>query len=218
MAENLITASELTSYAPDLNLDAYDSTTVSGMISRASARLAGMANVDGFFTANVTAETDRLRINSSGDMIISFRRRPVAAGAVSTVALRTVDVNQSLTLTDSTGGSIYWIPGGGGYMVYPSNFIISHGYGLITARNANLHYEVSYVGGYATDVANIPPDLKEAVTLLIRDALYSNDGLRGFSQGSYSEQRSTFPNTHKSVFEARAIDILNAGNYIRMVV
>ena len=214
MAENLITQAELESYAPDLDLTQYNATTISGMINRASKRLAKMAGVEGFFTASVSAETDRARINASGELIISFRRRPVAQGGVSAIALKTVDVNQDLTL-QSGGSDIYFIPAGGRYLIYPSNYLISHGTGLISLRNANLLYEVSYTGGYATDIADIPSDLKEATTLMIRDSQYNPAGLKSFSQGSYSETRSADGSTP---FSTKAREILEDGDYVRMVV
>jgi hypothetical protein len=217
MAENLITQSELEAYAPDLDLSEYSAATISGMISRASEQVRKYCNVDGFFQAAVTNESGRIRVNGDGELIISFRRRPVEQGAVSAIRLVTVDVNQTLTLT-SNSGDIYFINSPGNYLIYPSNYIISHGYGLITLQNARMMYQIDYTGGYATDVADLPPDLKEATTLMVRDVLatrYNPTGVKSFSQGSYSQTNAA---DGMSTFVRQARNILDSGNFVRMVV
>lgn len=218
MAENLITADELAAYAPDLDTSAFSAATISGMISRASERVRQYCQVDGFFRAAVTNERDDVNINSEGELIISFRRRPVAQGDVSAVRLRTVDVNQSLQLTSSTGdGSyIYSIGNPGNLLVYPSNFLISHGKGLFDLRGSNLYYEVDYTGGWATDIANIPPSLKEAATLMLRDLISARDnpaGVKSFSQGSYS----VVYDKDGGSYVGEAQKILDVGGYVRRV-
>lgn len=217
MAENLITQEELQARAPDLDLSQYNATTVSGMISSASEQVRKYCNVDGFFQAAVTSESERVRINSQGDLMISFRRRPVAQGAVSAIRLVTVDISQSLTL-QSGGGDIYYIVNPGTYMIYPSNYVISHGRGLLSLRAANLIYQIDYTGGYATDVADLPDDLKQATVLMVRDAFaaqYNPTGVRSFSQGSYSQTNAP---DGLSTFVKQARSILDSGNYVRMVV
>lgn len=212
MAETLITPSELTDFAPELDLSAYSTTTVSGMIARASERVREYCQVSGFQQRAVSAEREKAEINGQGELLISFQRRPVSQGAVTALSLKTVDINNSLELT-SSGADIYYIPEGGGYMVYPSNFLIAHGAGLISLRNANLFYEVSYTGGYAS----IPDTLKEAVTLFIREIVgrRSNPaGLQSFSQGSYSENRGA---EGVSSYVKEAKELLDAGGYVRRV-
>lgn len=82
MAENLITQAELEDYAPDLDLSQFSAATISGMISRASERVRQYCNVKGFFKVAVDSERDRALINPQGELIISFRRRPVVAADV----------------------------------------------------------------------------------------------------------------------------------------
>jgi len=188
MAENLITQAELESYAPDLDLSQYSAATISGMISRASARVKNYCNVDGFFKAAVTAERERAQISPNGDLTISFRRRPVANGDVTAIRLVGTEISQDLTLT-SGGSSIYFIQTPGTYLVYPSNYLISHGRGLISLDSADLFYEIDYIGGYATDIADIPPDLKEAATLFIRSSIskkFNPAGASSMTQGRVS--------------------------------
>lgn len=217
MAENLITQSELESYAPDLDLSQYNSATISGMIGRASERVRKYCNVEGFFKMAVTAERDKALINPQGEMVISFRRRPVVAADVSAIRLVTVDVSQDLTLT-SGGSSIFFIPNPGTYMIYPSNYLIAHGTGLISLESANLFYEIDYTGGYATDVADLPDDLKEATTLMIRSLINKRlnpIGANSFTQGRVSMSFGA-DGMDNNVKEAH--EILNQGSYVRRVI
>ena len=188
MAENLITQAELEAYAPDLDLSQYSAATISGMISRASARVKNFCNVDGFFKAAVTAERERAQISPNGDLTISFRRRPVANGDVTAIRLVGTEISQDLTL-ESGASSIYFIQTPGTYLVYPSNYLISHGRGLISLDSADLFYEIDYIGGYATDIADLPPDLKEATTLFIRSSIskkFNPAGASSMTQGRVS--------------------------------
>lgn len=217
MAENLITQSELESYAPDLDLSQYSSATISGMISRASERVRKYCNVEGFFKMAVTAERDKALINPQGELVISFRRRPVVAADVSAIRLVTVDVNQELEL-ESGGSSIFFIPNPGTYMIYPSNYLIAHGTGLISFENADLFYEVDYTGGYATDVADLPDDLKEATTLMVRSLVNKRlnpIGANSFTQGRVSMNFGA-DGMDNNVKEAH--EILNQGSYVRRVI
>lgn len=220
MAENLITQSELEAYAPELDLSQYSAATISGMISRASETIRNYCHVKGFFKVAVVAERDRALISPNGEMTISFRRRPVADGDVSAIRLVGVDINQSLTL-ESGGDPIYFIQEPGNYLIYPSNYLISHGRGLISKESADLFYEIDYTGGYDTDIADLPPDLKEATTLLLRDMVakkFNPTGAQSFSQGSVSMSFGYSAGRSKSALVMQAEDILNAGNYVRRVI
>lgn len=218
MAENLITEEEITAYAPNLDLTKYSSATISGMISRASEKVRELCNVEGFFKTAVTNERERAQISPNGDLVISFKRRPVQDGDVTALRLVGSDLLQNLELT-SNGSRIYFIEDPKTYMIYPSNFLIAHGKGLLSLDVADLFYEVDYIGGYATDIADIPPTLKEATTLMIRSMLSTENinpaGVSSFSQGSVSMNfGSGGKNAH--VMEAEAL--LSRGSYIRRVI
>lgn len=216
MAENLITKQELQDYAPDLDLSGLSDATISGMINRASARVQEFAQVDGFFKATVTDERSRAVVAANGDLIYSFRRRPVADGDLTTLTLVGVNSSQNLSLTEG-GSRIYYIPEPGNVVVYPSNYLIAHGTGLIAFRSADLFLEVDYVGGYATDIANIPPTLKEATTLYMRHMLQRKNnpgGMKSFSQGSVSV---TYAEGGTSKLVEEAEDLLTRGGFVRRV-
>lgn len=220
MAENLITQQELEIYAPDLDLSAYSAATISGMITRASERVRQYCNVKGFFKVAVTSERDKALINPQGELVISFRRRPVVAADVSALRLVSVDTVQELSL-ETNNSPTFFIPDPGVLMIYPSNYLISHGTGLISLENANLFYEVDYTGGYATDVADIPADLKDAVALFFRDAVakkYNPAGAQSFGQGSVNMSFGYSSGRSKSALVSEAEDILDAGSYVRRVI
>lgn len=218
--ENLLTTAELATYAPELNLAGFADTTVSGIISRASEQVRNYCHVDGFLQKPVTSETDRVIINTDGELIISVRRPNVAQGHVTRIGLKTIDINQTMTLVNN-GLDTYFIPAPGKYVVYPSNYLIAFGTGLLSLQNANLFYEIDYVGGYATDVANLPADLKEATALMVQSIVSRRanpTGLIGFKQGNYQEERRSKNGTYTNPFKDEAIEILNRGNFVRMVI
>lgn len=208
---NLITNAELAAYAPDLDTSSFDATTISGMISRASSRINKLLDVDGLFTASVTAETGEAVINNKGELIISFRRRPVAVGDISAIRLKSIGVSQALDLVGADGQPTYFIPSPGNYMVMPSNYLSGVGLGYLSHRTTDLFYEIDYSGGFGTDVSSIPGDIKEAATLMLRDQLYNPGGIKSFSQGSYSESLS---DSGKSQFISQARELLQ--DYIKV--
>jgi hypothetical protein len=220
MSENLITQQELEDFAPDLDLSQFSAATISGMISRASKRIQEYCNVKGFFKVSVESERDRALINPQGELIISFRRRPVVAADVSSIRLVQVDVEQELELLNGSASPIFFIPDPGTYLIYPSNFLIAHGKGLISLESADLFYEIDYTGGYATDIADIPVDLKEATTLMVRSLVNKRlnaTGANSFSQGAVSMSFGSGKDSmDKNVAEAKAI--LDQGSYVRRVI
>ena len=220
MAENLITQTELESYAPDLDLSSFSQATISGMIGRASKIITQYCDVDGFFKMAVTSERDRALIAPNGDMTISFRRRPVADGDVSAIRLVGVGLSQSLTLEDG-GNRVYFIPKPSTYVIYPSNYLISMGRGLLALDSSDLFYEIDYTGGYATDIADLPEDLKEAATLYIRDMVarkFNPTGAQSFTQGRVSMSFGYSGGRSKSALVSAAEDILDSGGYARKVI
>lgn len=220
MAENLITQTELEEYAPDLDLSTFSQATISGMINRASQIITNYCDVDGFFKTAVTGERDRALISPNGDMTISFRRRPVQDDDITDIRLVGVGMSQSLTLEDN-GNRVYFIPNPKTYVIYPSNYLISMGRGLLHLDSSDLFYEVDYIGGYATDIADLPPDLKEAATLYVRDMVarkFNPTGAQSFTQGRVSMSFGYSAGRSKSALVSAAEDILDSGGYARKVI
>lgn len=216
MAENLITPAELAAYAPELDTSAFSETTISGMIGRASEMARKYCNVDGFILSSVTSETSEMTINPDGELIISFRRRPVAQGDVTRIRLQTVDIDNDLQLQSGAGNDVYFIPTGGRYLIYPSSYLIAHGDGLVPLTNSRLLYNIDYTGGYA----EIPDDLKEAVTLYMRHLVQRRlnpAGAQSFTQGSYSVNYGQGQSGAVDQFTLEAQKLLNDGGYVRRV-
>lgn len=218
MSENLITIQELSSYAPDLDTSQFSSTTISGMIGRASEMIRKYCNVDGFLRTAVVGEKDRANINTEGELTISFKRRPVAVEDITAIRLKQVDVDVELELTDGANNRIPQVIEGR-LMFYPSQFIILHGSGLFGLRGSNVFYEIDYSGGY-NGVTNVPDDLKEATTLMVRHLVNRKNnslGARSFSQGALSinfgDQKGA-----NDMFVSEAQTILDEGGHVRRVI
>lgn len=219
MAENLITIDDLNNYAPDLDTSSFNTTTTSGIITRASEMVRRYCNVDGFLRTAVTGEKDRANVNTEGELVISLKRRPLTSAAdISAIRLSYVDVDVDLELTD---GNSQYIPQiiEGRTIIYPSQFIILHGSGLFGLRYSNTFYEIDYTAGY-NGVNNVPDDLKEAVTLMVRHLVNRKNnslGARSFSQGALSinfgDQKGA-----NDMFVSEAKTILDEGGYVRRVI
>lgn len=191
---NYITTTELTAYAPEMDLSGYSSPTLSGIIARASAQVDNICDVDGFDFVAVTDETSRSIITSYGELVIPVKRPPVSN--VTDITLKKGTYTTSLILTDS-GETVYEIPDGGRRIHYPDSFLDTTGTlvagangRILSLKGSNVFCKVSYQGGYQ----NIPEAIKQATTLLVRDivsARNNQDGLSGFSQGSYSVNYAT---------------------------
>lgn len=217
MAENLITVDDLTNYAPDLDTSQFSTTTTSGIITRASEMVRRYCNVDGFLRTAVTAEKDRANINTEGELVISLKRRPVDIADVSAIRLKQVDVDVDLELTSGAQTIPHIIEGR--VLYYPSTFIILHGSGLLGLRGSNLFYEIDYTGGY-NGVTNVPDDLKEAVTLMVRHLVNRKNnrlGAQSFSQGALSINYGSAKGAN-DMFVSEAKSILDEGGYVRRVI
>jgi len=217
---NILTKSDITAYAPELDLSKYSDATISGMLSQATQRAAALANVDGFDLETVTNETDWARISNNGELQISVRRRPIVS--VTSVNLIKGGFSTSLTLTDSSGNALYQIPTPSNKFVFPNSFFYLTGSflaggssQLYTLRGARVMYQMTYVGGYMTP----PDDLKFAVQLLFRDIFskqFNTQQLASFTQGSYSESYGGRMADGLSALEKQAKNILMQGGYTRM--
>jgi hypothetical protein len=217
--EQYIAVTDVEAFAPEIDLSQFSVTTISGMLTQASDNVRRYCNVDGFWQTSVTSERDRAHINAEGDLIISFRRPPVNETDLQAIRLVTVGVNQSLTLTNQ-GYEVYFIPAPGNYVVYPSNYLISFGRGLLALRGANLFYEVDYLGGYVPAATPgytlLPSVVQEATLLFLRDILakrYNQFGMDMVSQGSFRMQ--TRRTNALTMFVDQARDLLDHSNLIR---
>lgn len=222
---NYLTQQELQTFAPDLDLSAFTPTTISGVISRASARVNAICQVKGLDLATEICERDRAAISGLGELFINVRRRPIqnwntSSPSISAIRLTKGQFSVSLQLMNGNPGTapLYQISHPGNTVHYPSAYLAGTGTlmiggsaQLMTLKGADVFYEIDYTGGYAT----IPDDVKEATTLIVRDILsrrYNAQGADTLRQGSMTVH---FNNTQKTPFIGTAVDMLYQGGYVR---
>lgn len=218
---NIITPQDLADYAPDLDTSGFSATTLSGMISMATNRMAQFCNVKGFDLASENDE-GRAVISNRGELQVALRRRPFVS--ISNLTLKRGGFSTTLTLTDSAGRNLYNVPEPHNTVYFPNTYLYLTGTflaggssQLLTLKAANMFYSVDYVGGLQT----IPPDLKDAAVLWMRDLINRRQnplGAQSFSQGSYSVNFGTGGkrNNGDSIFIQQAKSMLTQGGYVRV--
>jgi len=230
---NLISATEFTQYAPDVDLTLFggaSSPTVSGIISQATASIVNYCNVNGFDYQTETNETDRVAISPMGELFIDFRRRPVVPADVSNITLVKGGFQTQLVLTDTNGNFLFQIPYPGNHLNFASSYLAAAGTlilggstQLVTMKGADVFYKVTYTGGYSGQTGlgsgkPIPPDLKAACVLWVRDILatqFNSTGAFSFGQGSYNENLGP---DGESKFIKRAKLLISQGGHRRMTI
>lgn len=215
---NLITAQDISDFAPDLDTSAYSATTLSGLINQAQTRAAQFCNVKGFeYAAEV--DKDRALINDKGELVVAVRRRPI--GSVESITLNRGSFSTTLTLTDGSGNSLLNIPDPGHRMHLPNAYLYATGSylaggssQLLTLKAANMFATVNYHGGY-----NVAPfDLKDALILWVQDIIMrrvNRAGVQSFTQGSLSMTFGKNAMDGDSPLIKQAKSILMAGDYLR---
>lgn len=213
---NLITAQDITDFAPDLDVSAYSATTLSGLIAQATAEIIQFCSVKEFSLGTYT-DKDRARITNKGELVINPRVRPVQS--VSSIRLKRGGFSTSFTLTDSQGNPLYDIPDPGdrvhlpnSYMYLTGTYLAGGNSQLMTLQAANLWCEVTYVAGYQT----IPQDLKDICILWVQDMVMrrvNRAGVQSFTQGSLSMNFGKSERTGDSPMIRQAKYMLNQGGY-----
>lgn len=176
---NYITQEEFTQQHPATDLSQYTASTVSGMISEASAYVDNFCQVDGFDLQSVTGEKSEVVITNQGDLQVHPRRFPLLS--ISAIDLKRGTFSLALTLT-SGATSLVEIPTSRRYAVYPNTYLTSVGTFTINDLRAVRPYdvfaEVDYLGGYQT----IPGPIKVATMLIFRDLVNKRLNVVGASQ------------------------------------
>jgi hypothetical protein len=194
MNANYLSVSELKEiYCFDLDYSGIPDTTVSGLISSASRYVDNFtyapkgwdfeAVVDEEYDSDTSVHTD-----ADNNLFIPLIKRPLAGtGSVQKITIALGAAVSDLTLA-SGGVSVLHSPSPGWNIIYPGNFLASVGTLLGQARLYSLRsyryfVRVSYSGGYQ----EIPSDMKQAVALLVRQALsqrFNSTGAVEVRQGS----------------------------------
>lgn len=224
--QNLTTVSGFKARNPEIDMSAWDDTTISGMISRATRAMQNYCNVDSFLTRTVSGETDKAVIASDGTLIIYPRIRPITASGITAIRLQRAAFSTNLTLSGNNSVN-FQIPYPYTSIVLPSSYLVGTGtlmWGgatqLISLQGAGVFYSLDYTGGFD----NAPEDLVDVCDLYVRD--YASRklnpmGAQQVRQGSFSysrQIRSSGPNGDMadSVYIQQAHNTLNNGGYVRV--
>ena len=223
----ILTPADVTTYAPELDLSQYNTTTISGMLRQAQARAEQFCSVKGFELANESQEELRALISNTGELTVFTRRRPIRS--VSAITLRKGGFSTNMVLTQGST-QLYQIPYPYYSVVFPNSYFYMTGTylaggssQLITLKGANVFADITYSAGYDTTQPDdsdtgVPSDLKYAIMLYFRDILAKRNnpaGLQSFSQGSYSESYGS-NKEGKSRLILEAEDTLMNGDYVRI--
>lgn len=178
---NYISLNELHTFAPEVYTTisgSYDATTLSGVISRASAMV---DNYLGYTLPIETIENEKTDgiIDSGGNLVITPRKRPVVD--VTAVTIRKGNDEIVLSLLDGSAQK-YDIPEPKTRFVYPNAELSTSSISTIAnfheIRNVSFFTEYDYRAGFET----IPDDIKEAATLYVREILARRSNTVGASE------------------------------------
>ncbi|MDL2342303.1 MAG: hypothetical protein QFB87_04480 [Patescibacteria group bacterium] len=224
--QNLITVSGFKSRNPEIDVSAWNDTTISGFISTASRSMQNYCEVDSFLTQTVSGEQQRAVINNIGDLVFYPRVRPIKQGAVT--GMRLVKGGFSTSLILASGGLYYYncpypytsLVYAGGYLAATGTLLLGGTRSLMSIKGSGVMLEVDYSGGFITT----PEDLQDACDLWVRDIVtrrLNPLGAQEVKQGSFSYSRMTRSSNPKanqieSIYIQQAKILLDQGGYRRV--
>lgn len=201
---NYLSVSDFTSFNPLLDVSAYPTTTLSGVIARVEKK------VDNYlgYSLNVEDVVDEKcegYIDSNQDLLVFTTKTPI----ISVSSLKIVKGTTSIDLTLTAGGeNKYDIPNGDYSIRYGGAEAVTSGVSLISfaeLRRHQFYTLVSYRAGWTT----IPEDVLEAVSLLTKSSLASNKNTGGASRIRQGGVEIQYSDTGTDQFENDAYKILN---------
>lgn len=184
---NYITNAEFQSLNPLLDLSQFGDTTISGLITVASAEIDAYLQYS-LWAENIVNEQNEAMVDTRGNLVVYPLKFPV--NSVSSLSVKLGSYETVLNLTDGNGKARYDLPSRGKSIVYPFQELSTTGTfsirNLYQIREQMLYTRLSYNAGYAA----IPSDVKLACSLLARDMVVretSNPtGATSASQGGIS--------------------------------
>ena len=210
---NYLTVNEFKNFNPEVDFTNYNDTTISGMISRASA------NIDNYLqyslaVEDIVDEKNEAIVSSNGNLMIYTTKYPIISVAAISLKLGTAHID--LSLVDGAGNARYDIPVRARNILYPYQEIAFTGTlsvrNFFSLRNMQIFTKTSYRAGYDT----IPDDLKDAVNLWTKDIFIRQSNpmdLVSASQGAVSMQfknRALNPDSEDSKWIQDAKGILQS--------
>lgn len=208
---NIITVTELGQFAPEIDTNAYDNPTLSGVISQASKIVSDYLEYSPF--AEDLTEDKRATITTRGDLIIWPAKPPVQSVTGITIVRGTTTVSLGLT---ANGVNKYNIDYNKRKISYPYEEVTLQGTLLVNnffaLRNTDFLVRLAYRGGF--EVSELPDSIRRAAVLVVKDLLgekYNVGGASRISQGGISLQYDQFKG--KSEFMKKAEMLLRP--YVR---
>lgn len=185
---NIISTTQFTQYAPEIDVSSYTDATLSGIISMASKQVSDYL----MFTPiaeDIVDEVKDASIDTNGDLVIFPAKIPVIS--VSSLKLTKGTTNLTLNLTDNNGNARYNLNYTKRYIRFPNSEMIVNGTSTIPnffyLRGTQFYVTMSYRGGF--EVASLPAAITQATILYIREYLSGKDntsGAKKVSQGGIS--------------------------------
>lgn len=213
---NYITVDEFTNFNPGIDTSRYTTTTISGMISRASSWIDNYLGYS-LQAEPIVGEVSEGIIDSYGDLVVFPKKIPVISvqGIRITRGTNFIDLN----LVDVNNTSRINLADEAKYIVYPREEFSFQGASIIVnfyeLRGTPFSVDLDYTAGWNT----IPDDLKDACNLITRDQFARSANPLGASriqQGavSYAFDNGSRGSDGDSDNIRDAKQILN--NYVRM--
>ena len=183
--KNYISVDEFKEWNPETDFSNYSITTLSGMITRASAWVDDYLNYS-LMIEDIENELAEATVTTDGDLMIFPRKIPIVD--VYKIGLQLGQYDTDLVLEDESG-KYYDIPEPKHHILYPFQQLQLTGKvalkDLLQVRTRLYYTQISYRAGYET----IPDTIKDAVNLIAKDIFMRQVnpmGLGSVSQGGIS--------------------------------
>ena len=165
---NYISNQQFADFSPEVDTTLYNSATISGMITRASAAMDDYIGYS-LLREDITDEKCQGMVDADNNLVVYTRKRPI--NSVSSVEIVKGTYSGALTLT-SGGKATYDIPVTRDRVVFPGADATLQTVSIIdwgALRTTNFYTEVSYNAGYYG--YEIPQPVQDACQLWVMDII-----------------------------------------------
>jgi hypothetical protein len=210
MTTNFVTVEEFKEQSVGVDLSRYTDTTISGMLTRATAKAESFLNYTLPIETIVNEKKEGV-IDINRDFVISTDKMPVRS--LSSLTVQKGTFTSTVSLTDGSGNNRYDIPSTGNIIFFQADAITFDSISLINVealRYERFFTQITYEAGY--HMYDRPQDIVDAIVLIAQDEVARAQNQAGASelrQGGvtikYANQ--TRKDTHKSdkILDAEAI-------------
>ncbi len=210
MTINFVSVAEFKSASVGLDLSKYTDTTISGVLTRSTAKAEKFLGYT-LPKETITNEKTEGQINPDRDFVVAPKKIPVSS--LSALTIRKGTFQATVTLVDGNNRNRFDIVDRGDLIYVNGDVVTLDSVSIISLnslRNTTFFTEITYVAGY--DMFDRPQDIVDAIILLAQDEVARSLNVSGAAeirQGAvtikYADQ--TKRETHKSdkVLDAEAI-------------